>query len=199
MRLEQLDLNKIKIFITFDDLFDRGLTKDKIWRDIPEVHQLFRDMMLAADHELGFRMDGPISVNVFSLQAQGMVIIITKSQSKDMKEPQENDEQYIEMQVTIDEIHEYFYEFADFEDVIALSRRLYALGLLHGQLYVYHDCYYLNMTHKDLDGFSKDTESLIALLSEFGNPATLTSYQVQEYGNVLMTNRAIEKISTIFS
>ena len=31
MRLERLNYNKIKIFLTLDDLTDRGLTKEDLW------------------------------------------------------------------------------------------------------------------------------------------------------------------------
>ncbi|MED2244001.1 adaptor protein MecA, partial [Bacillus thuringiensis] len=35
MRLERLNYNKIKIFLTFDDLSERGLTKEDLWRNAP--------------------------------------------------------------------------------------------------------------------------------------------------------------------
>lgn len=82
MRLERLNYNKIKIFLTFDDLSERGLTKEDLWRNAPKVQQLFRDMMQEANTELGFEADGPIAVEVFSLQAQGMVVIVTKKITK---------------------------------------------------------------------------------------------------------------------
>ncbi|WP_307190238.1 adaptor protein MecA [Geomicrobium sp. JCM 19039] len=31
MRLERIAANKIKVFLTFDDLKERGLTKDDLW------------------------------------------------------------------------------------------------------------------------------------------------------------------------
>ncbi len=49
MRLERLNYNKIKIFLTFDDLSERGLTKEDLWRNAPKVQQLFRDMMQEAN------------------------------------------------------------------------------------------------------------------------------------------------------
>ncbi len=71
MRLERLNYNKIKIFLTLDDLTDRGLTKEDLWKDSFKVHQLFKDMMNEANTELGFEANGPIAVEVYSLQAQG--------------------------------------------------------------------------------------------------------------------------------
>ena len=45
MRLERLNENKIKIFLTLDDLFDRGLSNEDIWKDSLKWHQLFHDML----------------------------------------------------------------------------------------------------------------------------------------------------------
>ncbi|EOR23469.1 adaptor protein [Niallia nealsonii AAU1] len=33
MRLERLNSNRIKIHLTTDDLYERGLTKEDIWKD----------------------------------------------------------------------------------------------------------------------------------------------------------------------
>lgn len=85
-------------------------------------------MMNEANQELGFEANGPIAVEVFSLQAQGMVVIVTKSQQEDADD--EFDEDYIEMQVKLDESKHVLYQFASFEDVIQLSRSLSRIGLL---------------------------------------------------------------------
>ncbi len=53
MRLERLTVNKIKIFLTSDDLNDRGLSKDDIWKDSIKWHQLFHDMLEEATGLLG--------------------------------------------------------------------------------------------------------------------------------------------------
>lgn len=63
MRLERLAIDKFKVFLTFDDMDERGITKEDLWQDVPKVHDLFRDMMLEADDELGFKVDGPIAVD----------------------------------------------------------------------------------------------------------------------------------------
>ncbi|MDN4527358.1 genetic competence negative regulator [Fictibacillus fluitans] len=196
MRVERLTYNKIKIFLTFDDLKERGISKDEIWQDIPKVHQLFRDMMTEADDEVGFKADGPIAVEVFALPAQGMVVIVTKGHNEYELED-EYDDDYIEMQVTLDESDEIFYEFSSFEDVIALAKRLEPLNLDGGVLYSFEDCFYLKFEEHDLTEIELDT--LIALLAEFGNSSTITSYRVIEYGKALMDSHAISQINKYFN
>ncbi|HEX6923304.1 MAG TPA: genetic competence negative regulator [Bacillales bacterium] len=194
MRLERLNSDKIKIFLTFDDLSERGISKDEIWQDIPKVHQLFRDMMLEADDELGFKAEGPIAVEVFSLPAQGMVVIVSKGKSE--LDFEEDDDDYIEMQVTVDESHEIFYEFASFEDVLSLAGRLKAIGITGGTLYSFQNRFYLHFGEPEIDVL--EYEGFIALLSEFGNPSTITSHRVQEYGKALMESETVGRLYDTF-
>lgn len=148
MRLERLNYNKIKIFLTFDDLSERGLTKEDLWRNAPKVQQLFRDMMQEANKELGFEADGPIAVEVFSLQAQGMVVIVTKEHQEADTDDEFRDE-FIEMQVTLDESEHILYEFATLDDVINLSNRLYNLDVTGGKLYTWDGRFYLWMEEEE--------------------------------------------------
>ncbi|MEH7457782.1 adaptor protein [Bacillus pseudomycoides] len=193
MRLERLNYNKIKIFLTFDDLSERGLTKEDLWKNAPKVQQLFRDMMQEANKELGFEADGPIAVEVFSLQAQGMVVIVTKENHEADTEDEFRDE-FIEMQVTLDESEHILYEFATLEDVINLSNRLYNLGVTGGKLYTWDGRFYLWM--------EEETQLLkadfIAILAEYGNPSTVTIYRIMEYGKELMDSQAIQQIHHYF-
>ncbi|PWA12399.1 genetic competence negative regulator [Pueribacillus theae] len=196
MRLERLTYNKIKIFLTYDDLKERGITKDELWHDGPKVHQLFREMMLEADDELGFKADGPIAVEVFSLPAQGMVVIVTKEVNDIHDHDERYDDDYIEMQVTLDESDEIFYEFSTFEDVISLSKRLYPLEITGGTLYSFNDQFYMKFDEEEIEAINID--AFIALLAEFGNSSTITSYRVIEYGKVLMEDNSVEKIYQTF-
>jgi adapter protein MecA 1/2 len=193
MRLERLNYNKIKIFLTFDDLIERGLTKEDLWQDSIKVHQLFRDMIEEASEELGFEPSGPIAVEVYSLQAQGMVVIVTKDIEDEELEDEFSDD-YIEMQVTLDQNDDIFFEFNTFEDIIQLSTRLIGLDILGGELLSFNNRFYLLFEDEDLLG----SETLIAILSEFGNPATLTKHRVNEYGKVLMKENAITDVYKYF-
>jgi adapter protein MecA 1/2 len=194
MRLERLTHNKIKIFLTFDDLMDRGLTKDDLWKDTFKVHQLFREMIEEASEELGFEVNGSIAVEVYSLPAQGMVVIVT-SEGQDHDVEEEFADDYIEMQVTLDESKDIFYEFQTFEDVIQLAHRLYVIGCLDGTLYSYHNRFYLHVAEEP----PIDADDFIAILAEFGSPSTITIHRVEEYGKKLMDNRAIEQLVRYFS
>ncbi|MEI4800755.1 genetic competence negative regulator [Bacillus sp. NPDC077411] len=194
MRLERLNYNKIKIFLTFDDLSERGLTKEDLWKNAPKVQQLFRDMMQEANKELGFEADGPIAVEVFSLQAQGMVVIVTK-ENQELDTEEEFQDEFIEMQVTLDESEHILYEFTSLDDIIALAGRLYGLGITGGKLYGWQDRFYLWLEEETTTLLKED---MIAILAEFGNSSTITIYRMMEYGKELMANDAIKQIYNYF-
>ncbi|MFC4617834.1 genetic competence negative regulator [Camelliibacillus cellulosilyticus] len=193
MRLERLDSDKIKIFLTFDDLRERGISKDDLWTNLPKVQELFRDMISEADVELGFEADGPIEVEVFSLPAQGMVVIVSKRFDPDLIDSE--DDEYIEMQVTLDESDEIIYRFSDFEDIIALADKLHRIGVNGGSVYMYDRYYYMCFEEEELSG---DIDTMIAVLAEYGNPSTMTSHRLKDYGKPIMIERAVDTLHHYF-
>ncbi|HWO95719.1 MAG TPA: genetic competence negative regulator [Bacillus sp. (in: firmicutes)] len=196
MRLERLNYNKIKIFLTFDDLTERGLTKEDLWRNSFKVQQLFREMIEQASDELGFEPTHSLSVEVFSLQAQGMVVILTTKNEIVEELDEEYMDDYIEMQVTLDESADVFFEFDSFEHIIELAHRLSPLGVNGGSLYSFNHRFYL-LIDGGTDDF-ENMEDLIALLAEYGSPATITKHRVHEYGKMLIESNALPFIQQTF-
>ncbi|MDY0405680.1 adaptor protein MecA [Virgibacillus sp. 179-BFC.A HS] len=45
MRIERVSSNQFTMFLTFDDLIERGFTKEDLWYDARDVRSLFSDMM----------------------------------------------------------------------------------------------------------------------------------------------------------
>ncbi|RYM05379.1 genetic competence negative regulator [Sporolactobacillus sp. THM7-7] len=197
MRLERLNGDRIKIFLTFDDLRERGITKEDMWHDLPRVQQLFRDMMLEAGDELGFEANGPIDVEVFSLPAQGMVVIVSKATYEEDDDEENYDDDYIQMQVTLDESRDILYQFAQFDDVIALSEALRHINVHGGSLYLFEKKYYLYFAEDHLDT-GVDLETVVAVLAEFGNTSTITVHRLDEHGKCLIRDRAVTEICRYF-
>lgn len=195
MRLERINYNKIKIFLTFDDLDERGLTKEDLWKDSQKVHQLFRDMIDEASEELGFEVSGSLAVEVYALQAQGMVVIVTSTDDELLEEAFTDD--YIEMQVTVDESHELFYEFHSFDHLIDLAKRLKHFHINGGMIYSLENIFYLLLEEETPP--CMDIDTLIAVLSEYGFPSTMTTHRVHEYGKIIMEKNAFQKLNAYFN
>ncbi|MBP2240707.1 adapter protein MecA 1/2 [Cytobacillus eiseniae] len=184
MRLERLNYNKIKFFLTLDDLTERGLTKDDIWKDSLKWHQLFHEMLEEASEEFGVEIHGSVAVEIFSMQAQGMIMIVTM-------EEQEDDENFqdglIEMQVIM-EGEDILFEMDEFETVIQMAKRLANINITQGSLYSFNDQYYFHLANHNPAEINK----LVALLTEYGNPSIVSIHMLKEYGNEIIKNKAIE-------
>ncbi|NMD70293.1 genetic competence negative regulator [Bacillus sp. DNRA2] len=192
MRLERLTYNKIKFFLTTDDLYDRGLSKEDIWIDSLKWNQLFHDMLAEANEEFGMEFQGTIAVEMYSLQAQGMVMILTMEETNYDEESLED--VFIEMQVTIEDSEEVLFEFTSIEEVIQLSKRFMMMKLFGGSLYSMNEKYYLLFDKIDAD----DKNKLISVLAEYGDPSLLSVHRLMEYGNLIINHKAIETIVDYF-
>lgn len=196
MRVERLSVNKIKVFVTYDDLKERNLTKEDMWHDVPKLHGLFLDLIDEANEEVGFEVEGPLAVELYSMPAQGVVIIVTAQPFDSIHEDEEFDDDYVDMQLTLDERNHIFYEFQSFEDVISLSSRLKVLNIKSGTLYSYDGLFYLYFDWIDISMNSAD--NFISILSEFGSASTTTVFKAMEYGKVLIEREAIAVIAEHF-
>jgi adapter protein MecA 1/2 len=192
MRLERLTANKIKIFLTSDDLMERGLSKEDIWKESSKWNQLFHDMLEEASIEFDVDIQGSVAVEIFSLQAQGMIMIITVNGVKEDDEVLYDG--FIEMQVRFGGCEHLLYEFADFEDIINAAKRLSIAGISGGSLYAVNNRYFLLMEHLD----SGKNEMAACILSEFGNASIQSLFVLAEYGKEIILNKAVETILYYF-
>lgn len=149
--------------------------------------------MNEASVELGFEAHGPIAVEVYSLHAQGMVIIVTNSKDADDLEDDFSDD-YIEMQVKVDESFDVIYEFESFEAIIQLSHYLYHQDILDGMVVYFQERYYLLLS----DDQPMNIDDLVAILAEYGSPSTLTVHRLKEYGKKLCKIMPLSKFTTTF-
>ncbi|CAH0118718.1 MULTISPECIES: genetic competence negative regulator [unclassified Paenibacillus] len=200
MKIERLSHDKIRIFLTFDDLSERGIQKEDMWREIPKVHELFSEMMDQAYNELGFDPTGPLAVEVFALPAQGMVVIVTRgkydSTSFGAINEEDMDEEVYEMEVTLEQSDSILYAFQDIEHLIELSHMLKDRVTGTGKLYHYKEKWILFLEPGELA--NSEYHALIALLAEYGEATSVTPEVLDEYGKMIIPAHAIEVICTHF-
>ncbi|MUT65510.1 genetic competence negative regulator [Paenibacillus sp. NEAU-GSW1] len=202
MKIERLSQDKIRIFLTFDDLLERGIQKDDMWREIPKVHELFSEMMDQAYSELGFDASGPLAVEVFALPAQGMVVIVTRGKmnggsDERATDDEDSEEEIYEMEVTMEQSDIVMYSFRDFEDVISVCKQLRAAELTEdGRLYSYNGKWILALEPALID--SSRHNAVIALLAEYGEATSVTYAMLEEYGKVIMPSGAVLEVCTHF-
>ncbi|WP_042145722.1 genetic competence negative regulator [Paucisalibacillus sp. EB02] len=192
MRIERVSSSQFTIFLTFDDLVERGFNKEEFLLDATSIQNLFTDVMYEASSELGFELEGKLYVQVYLMQAQGMHVIVTQNSDNI-----DWDEDFIEMKVTLDESKELIFSFDDFENVIQVTSYLDTLSINGGQIFYMGNRYYMLLTRDELNGNNK--ENIIALMSEFASPSIVTSYRLKEYGKVIIKTNAIQTIMKAFN
>jgi adapter protein MecA 1/2 len=192
VRIERVSSSQFTIFLTFDDLIERGFNKEDLFYDANGIQNLFTDVMYEASSELGFELEGKLYVQVHLMQAQGMHVIVTQNCDNI-----DWDEDFIEMKVTLDESKELIFSFDDFENIIQVSSYLSTLSVNGGQVFYMGDRYYMLLNRDELGGNNK--EDVIALMSEFSNPSIVTSYRLKEYGKIIIKSSAIETIVRAFN
>lgn len=195
MRIERISDDQFTIFLTFEDLVERGFTKEDLWHDASNIQNLFSDMMYEASTELGFELEGILLVQVHLMQAQGMHIIVTQ-RFEDIDLDFDIDEDFIEMKVTLDESKELIFSFGEFEDIIQVSSYLGASSIEGGQVYHMDDHYYMLLDDHDLT--NQNRENVIAIMSEFSQPSIVTSHRLKEYGKVIYDTNAVKHINQDF-
>ncbi|MEJ8304618.1 genetic competence negative regulator [Saccharibacillus sacchari] len=199
MKIERLSQDKIRIFLTSDDLNERGIQREDMWQEIPRVHELFTEMMDQAYSELGFDATGPLAVEVFALPAQGMVVVVTKGKYDPLhSEPgdEEMPDEVYEMEVTMEANDTIVYSFHDIDPLIEAAHVLRERVTETGSLYHYNNAWFLHFSAEDLDDSLHD--SLVAVLAEFGSSSSVTPAVLQEYGKTVMADQAIAQICTHF-
>lgn len=199
MKIERLSQNKIRIFLTYDDLLERGIQKEDMWSEVPKVRELFSEMMDQAYLEIGFEASGPLAVEVFSLPAQGMVVIVTKGHldpGKYFDSFDDFDEDVFDLEVTLEQSEYMTYAFSDFEHLLSAAKLIQSLNIGGGSVYSYNERWILQMEPLDLEEPLYGT--LIAILSEYGEVSSSTSAILHEYGQVIIADEAIETLCTHF-
>ena len=200
MKIERLSQDKIRIFLTSDDLNERGIQKEDIWGEIPKVHELFVEVMDQAHSQLGFDVTGPLAVEVFALPAQGMIVIVTRGKYDghyyDSNHEDDFPDEVYEMEVTLEQSNDAVYCFDDFEVLTQLAPRLLSSVTDQGRLYAYKNKWFLYYDFEEIE--ANKHVALIALLDEFGHTSRVSPVVLEEYGKVIIAEGAIGVIAKFF-
>lgn len=197
MRVEKISKNKVKIYVSYEDLEARGIEKEEMWQNGKKVQELFWDMMEVAYSEVGFEIVGPIAVEAFTMPTEGVIVIVTQvpslpPQSNELEEEEEDTED-----LELDPFSSVVFEFHDFEAVIQVSKMLYPFEGIHASLYVYNQKYHLVFENGSIEEELYDT--VWAVLHEYGDLASLTTAMIEEYGKCVINNNAFQVLLEYFA
>lgn len=203
MKIERLGQDKIRIFLTYDDLLERGIQKEDMLKEPPKLHDLFMDLMEQAYNELGFEASGrPLAVEVYAMPAQGMFVVVTRgNRGSDMVEnfhdEDDLDDDLFDLDVTMEQSEIIMYAFNDFEHVISAAKQLMSAQLTEsGCLHSYNGKWIFSIDPSEIE--PTIANALIAILAEYGEATSVTYAMLEEYGKVIMEEDAVYQLCTYF-
>lgn len=195
MRVERLAKDKVRIFVSFDDLEERGIDRDEIWKSGKKVQELFWDMMETAYAEVGFEVVGPIAVEAFTMPTEGVVVIVTRVPSLPSGSSSEDTEEEEELYYAAEPVLSFLFMFSDLEDVIRAAHAIAEYGV-RAKLFFYQGAYHLYCNEDSVP--ESQFEGLYALLSEYGQYSSATLALLEEYGKYIFPDYAIEQLTENF-
>ena len=223
MEIERINENTVKFYISYMDIEERGFDRDEIWYNRDRSEELFWEMMDEVHEEEEFMVEGPLWIQVQALD-KGLEVIVTKAQvSKDGQklELPISDDKLKELPIdenieTLMEHHfnkpddskddqtedfeqqlQFVFRFNDLENLISLSKyRLSAEMTNH--LYSLDQNYFLYIEFDD-EVIDEEIENTLSIILEYGQESKVTIHRLEEYGNVIAKDYALNVIKKHFS
>lgn len=211
MRMERVNENQIKFFLTQNDLVKREIKLTELAYGSDKARELFREMMEQAFDEYGFETEEgtPLMIEAVPTAKDSLMIIITKVSGEDLEDgkfnmfPSTKDQERFKKKsidgFLEDKVGKSFiiiYSFNNLDDIMDLSRRLLPYYDGKSSVYKLNNLYYLV-----LEGTSAGSiKDLNPVLNEYGTKHVsdiVTKYYLVEHGESIIDNEAVEKLSTI--
>ncbi|EIJ81845.1 adaptor protein [Bacillus methanolicus PB1] len=222
MEIERINENTVKFYISYVDIEERGFDREEIWYNRERSEELFWEMMDEIHQEEDFAVEGPLWIQVQALE-KGLEILVTKAQlSKDGQkfELPIPDDKFRDLPVDeriedlldqhfhpkLEESHDemdddnldFLLAFADFEDLISLSRNA-KLDSLETKLYSFEGIYYLYIEFPEEEYEEDEIDNVLSFLLEFGTEAYTTIHRIEEYGKQIIAHDVFRTIRQYFS
>lgn len=219
VKIERINDNTVKFFITYVDIEKRGFARDEIWYNRERGEQLFWQMMDEAHEREDISFDGPLWIQVQAFE-KGLEVTVTIAKNViDAEDDSElgsllrsaideaRDQQSVLDQLSeLDELDAETEAWAplametnDFESMIALSKRVG--DTLHNvtlKLFHYDNRYYLWIDFPDEMEPEEEEENALSLLAEYLSFSTQTLAMLEEYGKLILDGDVFGKIRHYF-
>jgi adapter protein MecA 1/2 len=201
MRIEKIGDNKIRIFVTFDDLEERDIDLTSFNYNSPETQELFWDLMEQAELELGFEThESQLCIEAVTDIDQGFVITITKIEDdgdfesihKFIKNRYRRNDLRIKKKTDNICSTVLIYNVDSFDDLCQLSARLDPLFYGDSSVYQCEGSYYLVL--KRVEGMGHDLSRIENILAEYGDRVMNVLFfegYLNEHGRMMLEKDAI--------
>ncbi|WP_170007502.1 adaptor protein MecA [Bacillus fonticola] len=191
MQFERLNPNQYKMFMTLEELQDRGISKEDVGGDSTKWFDLFHEVVTEACDTIGVEEEDSVAVEVYAVQPQGLFFIITVEEEPPFTlEGAISRHKYKET-----DSGTFVYQFTDFEHVLGLIPYGHCMATTHQSLYAKDNAYYLIVTFPSFRGYVEAHP----ILTEFGEKSSSSDAWIIEYGVCVCQQHAINQLSYWFS
>lgn len=222
MDIERVNENTLKLFITYNDIEDRGYSREEIWYNRAKGEQLFWDMIDEVNTDDYFDVEGPIWIHINASEV-GLEIIVTRAhilKDGETLDGHSNYDNQKEMLGPFDEVGEellsqlsqfgdldeselfidtdiYVYKFKDIDELIPVAKRM-TVDAVDSSLFKYEDNYYLVVDYANADE-ELNRHDKNAVIKEYLRPSNFTIHRLEEYGEKIIEFNCFETIRKYFA
>jgi adapter protein MecA 1/2 len=191
MRIQKVNENTIRIFISFTELAERDVSMADLFQRSPKSEQLFWELISQAREEVEFNLDQPFWIQATAASNDEFVITVMKQddsleavvKEKEKKRPNRS------------KVLEWVYVFADIEDILSVVKRIPDFARVRSSLFEFEGEYYLTVSHL---GSGKKKQIAEALFDEYGELVDVAKIFLEEHGNIIIKERALQTLKTEF-
>ncbi|VWX36718.1 adaptor protein controlling oligomerization of the AAA+ protein ClpC [Exiguobacterium oxidotolerans] len=196
LKIERVNDNTVKFFITYTDIERRGFARDEIWYNRERGEQLFWQMMDEANEKESISFEGPLWIQVQAFE-KGLEVTVTIAKTTVDGEQVDEEELDSLLRSAMSEAEDketelsqdVLFETTDFEHVIALSQYAEAPVFkdLKTALYQKDGAYLLHVHFKE-DVEVEEQENVMSLIAEYLQFSEQTIHPVAEYGKTIIAD-----------
>ena len=196
MKIERVNDNTVKFFITYTDIERRGFARDEIWYNRERGEQLFWQMMDEANEKESISFEGPLWIQVQAFE-KGLEVTVTIAKNAVDGEQVDEDELDSLLRSAMSETEDkdtelsqdVLFETHDFEHIIALSQYANAPVFEELETALYQkDGLYLLHVHFEDDVNVETQENVMSLIAEYLHFSEQTIHPVAEYGRQIIAS-----------
>ena len=205
MKIEKISPNKIRIFISKEDLREWNVDFNSVTGNTPAAQNMFWSMMERAEREVDFHAEGSqLIVEAVASHVDGFIMQVTKVTDEEAdanaarREKIRNNNYRIRRKTKFsDGFANYIYKFNNFDDLVEATKQISPKFLGESKLYKFGGELFL---HIKLD----EKEPAVAIdntLIEYGRKImyhAISDGFLSEYGDVLIENSAVEALANNF-
>lgn len=219
MEMERINDDTILVRIENEDLQERGTSVPELLANPIEIEEFFHSILVEMDvidqfedsEGMSFQvMPNPEGIELYVTKyvekkdteadserfVRNLVDTIQHSLGQRMGKPKKEKkvETPVEKEKTLEPLDCTVF-FDSFEDFVQLAK-MYPYNVQKSSLYRYSNCYFLHV-YQDVFG-GEDFTADLALLREFGEFSRVSWEVIQEYGEVMIKEKAIETAKKYF-